>query len=74
MPDDIFRRAESAARRLRVSRSKLYTKAISEFPGREHADAVTEKLNEVYSHRRAAVDPGLNRAQLRSVETGSWAG
>jgi predicted transcriptional regulator len=69
MPDDIFRRAESAAKFPRVSRSKLYANAITEFLGREHADAITEKLNEVYAGRRAAVDPGLNWAQLRSVET-----
>jgi len=51
VPDDLFRLAEVAARRLRVSRSQLYATAISEFLNRQQGDAVTERLNEVYSHR-----------------------
>jgi metal-responsive CopG/Arc/MetJ family transcriptional regulator len=31
LPDDLFRQADAAARRLRVSRSELYSKAIEEF-------------------------------------------
>jgi metal-responsive CopG/Arc/MetJ family transcriptional regulator len=72
VPDDLFRLAEVAARRLRVSRSKLYTTAISEFLNRQQGGAVTERLNEVYSRRPAKVDSGLRRAQLRSLEKDSW--
>ena len=72
VPDDLFRRAEVAARRLRVSRSKLYATAISEFLNRQQGDAVTERLNEVYSHRPAKVDSAFDRAQLRSLEKDVW--
>jgi metal-responsive CopG/Arc/MetJ family transcriptional regulator len=68
VPDDLFRLAEVAARRLRVSRSQLYATAISEFLNRQQGGAVTERLNEVYSHRPAKVDSALHRAQLRSLE------
>ena len=56
VPDDLFRMAEAAARRLRFSRSKLYATAIAEFLERRQTDAVTERLNEVYSRRSAKVD------------------
>jgi predicted transcriptional regulator len=72
VPDDIFRMAEAAARRLRVSRSQLYATAISEYLNRQQGDAVTERLNEVYSRLPAKVDSALRRAQLRSLEKDSW--
>ena len=68
LPDDLFRMAEIAARRLRVSRSRLYATAISEFLDRQRTEAVTERLNEVYGRRPAKVDSALQRAQLRSVK------
>jgi metal-responsive CopG/Arc/MetJ family transcriptional regulator len=72
VPDDLFRLAEAAARRLRVSRSQLYATAISEFLNRQQSDAITERLNEVYSRHPAKVDPALQRAQLKSLEKDSW--
>jgi metal-responsive CopG/Arc/MetJ family transcriptional regulator len=72
VPDDLFRLAEATARRLRVSRSKLYATAISEFLNRQQRNAVTERLNEVYSRRPAKVDSALHRAQLKSLEKDSW--
>jgi predicted transcriptional regulator len=72
VPDDLFRQAEVAARRLRVSRSQLYATAISEFLSRQQRNAVTERLNEVYARRPAKVDSALNRAQLKFLEKESW--
>jgi metal-responsive CopG/Arc/MetJ family transcriptional regulator len=72
VPDDLFRQAETAARRLRISRSKLFATAISEFLDRQQGNAVTDRLNEVYSHRRAKLDSALHRAQLKSLNKDSW--
>ncbi len=65
LADDLFQRAEAAARRLRVSRSELYAKAIAEFLKQLRGRAITERLNDVYSRRRAKLDSGLHRAQLK---------
>jgi len=72
VPDHLFRMAEAAARRLRVSRSQLYATAISEFLDRQQRSAVTERLNEVYSRFPAKVPPALRRAQLKSLDKDSW--
>jgi metal-responsive CopG/Arc/MetJ family transcriptional regulator len=72
MPDDLFRRAEAAARRLRVSRSELYARALAEFLKGQQGNAITERLNEVYSRGRAKVDPALHRAQLKSLKKDAW--
>jgi len=72
VPDEVFRLAEAAARRLRVSRSQLYSTAISEFLKRQQGTVVTERLNEVYARRPAKMDSALHRAQLGSFEKESW--
>ena len=72
LPDDLFRAADAAAGRLRVSRSQLYATAIAEFLDRQQAGAVTERLNEVYSQRPATLHPALHRAQLKSLDKDSW--
>jgi predicted transcriptional regulator len=71
VPDDLFRLAEAAAARLRISRSQLYATAISEFLDRQQTSAVTDRLNEVYSRRPAKVHSALHRAQLRSLDKDS---
>jgi metal-responsive CopG/Arc/MetJ family transcriptional regulator len=72
LPDDLFRMAEAAARRLRVSRSELYARAIEEFLKQQNEDAITERLNAVYSRRLAKLDPALHRAQLKSLPKDPW--
>jgi len=57
---------------LRISRSQLYATALAEFLSRRQADAVTERLNAVYSRRPAKLDAALQRAQLRSLDKDSW--
>jgi metal-responsive CopG/Arc/MetJ family transcriptional regulator len=72
LPDDLFRQAESTARRLRVSRSALYAKALAEFLNRQDANAITERLNDLYSRHPAKVASGLHRAQLKSLKQDAW--
>ena len=72
VPDDLFRLADAAARRLRVSRSELYATAIAEFLKRQSENSITERLNDLYSRRRAKVDSALHRAQLKSLEKEVW--
>ncbi len=72
MPDELFNLAEAAARKLRVSRSEFYAKAIEEYLERRQSNAITERLNEVYATSPAKLDPGLNSAQLKSLENDVW--
>ncbi|HEY4087344.1 MAG TPA: hypothetical protein VGM43_15470 [Bryobacteraceae bacterium] len=72
VPDDLFRQADSAARRLGISRSELYSKAIQEFLKKQSGNAITERLNEVYSRQTAKVDPALHQAQVKSLKKEVW--
>jgi len=72
MPDELFRRAEATARRLHVSRSELYARAIAAFLESQRGNAITERLNDIYSRHPAKVDSGLHRAQLKSLAKEVW--
>ena len=47
LPDDVFKQAEHLAKRLRLSRSQLYAKAVAEFVSRHSPDDVTAAFNRV---------------------------
>jgi len=72
IPDEVYRAAERVARKLRVSRSRLYAEAIREFVSRTEGRNVTEKLNEVYAKRPSRTDPILARLQWASLEREEW--
>ena len=72
LPDELFRRAEAVARKLKISRSQLYAAAITEFIERRQAARITQHLNEIYSVEPAKIDPALASAQSKSIERESW--
>jgi hypothetical protein len=45
---------------------------ISEFLKQQQSNAITERLNELYSRRTAKVDLALHRAQLKTLDKDSW--
>jgi metal-responsive CopG/Arc/MetJ family transcriptional regulator len=67
VPDALFEAAERAARRLGLSRSQLYSRALERFLADEPDDAVTARLDEVYADEDSAIDPAVARAQRRAV-------
>jgi metal-responsive CopG/Arc/MetJ family transcriptional regulator len=47
IPDDVFAEAEALAKRLKSSRSEMYSRALGEFIGHHAPDRVTELMNDV---------------------------
>jgi metal-responsive CopG/Arc/MetJ family transcriptional regulator len=72
LPDSLFAEAEQAAKRLRMSRSKLYATAIAQFLKQHGSRSVTERLNEVYAEEKSQLDPVLHALQLRSLPHEDW--
>jgi predicted transcriptional regulator len=72
LPDDLFRQAEAFARKRRVSRSRLYAEALSEFLDRRRTSNITQRLDAIYSKTPAKLDQTLNSAQLKSLARDSW--
>jgi metal-responsive CopG/Arc/MetJ family transcriptional regulator len=72
VPDELFRQAEAAAKKLRMSRSKLYATALSEFLDRKRSKSITARLNEVYSKHDSRLDPVVERMMLESLPKERW--
>ncbi len=60
VPDPVFQAAERVARRLKVSRSRLYSQALEAYVGQHGGKEITKRLNTVYS--RPGSPPSLDRA------------
>jgi metal-responsive CopG/Arc/MetJ family transcriptional regulator len=71
MPDHVFRDGEALAKRLGVSRSELYSRAVSQFVANYREDEITEQLNQIYSQQESALDPAWLMAQT-SVLSEDW--
>jgi hypothetical protein len=72
IPNDVFEAAEKLARRLGVSRSQLYTSAVSEFLRRHFTDGVTEKLNEIYGEEPSELDSVTRALQYANLGQEEW--
>lgn len=68
LPDHLFRQAELAARRLHVSRSEFYSRAIAEFLATDQSASVTEQLNALYAKAAAEVDSRLQAEEFKLLE------
>lgn len=49
VPNEVFERAERLAKRLKVSRSELYSQALREYLARHSPDEVTQALDAVWA-------------------------
>lgn len=69
IPDRVFRSAEQLAARLGVSRSQLYSKALTALVEKHRDDLITARLNEVYgpSRESSLLDTEIGLLQYRSL-------
>ena len=67
LPDATFRRADVAARRLGVSRSELYSRALDAYLGPPADVEITARLDEVYADIPSTLDPELISAQRAAI-------
>jgi predicted transcriptional regulator len=72
IPDKIYRDAERLSRRLKKSRSRIYTEAVSEYVARHDPEAVTEAMNRVCEAMEAYPDPAISGAARRTLEAVEW--
>jgi metal-responsive CopG/Arc/MetJ family transcriptional regulator len=72
IPDKIYRDAERLSRRLKKSRSQVYTEAVTEYVARHDPDAVTEAMNRVCEAMDTYSDPAFSGAARRTLEDVEW--
>jgi metal-responsive CopG/Arc/MetJ family transcriptional regulator len=67
LPDQLFTDADETAKRLGISRSQLYAKALAEYLERLSETRITARLNEVYQTTEGRPEPGLTALQSRGM-------
>lgn len=72
LPDDLFRAGDALAKRMKVSRSELYARALAEYVAKHRADRLTQRLNAVYAAEESVLDPGLAQLQARTLPRDEW--
>ena len=66
VPNEVFEQAERVAKRLRVSRSRVYAQALEEFV-KKHGKGVREALEAVYGKESPGLDSVLTDLQARAL-------
>ncbi len=74
IPDALFKAAEGLARRLGITRSKLYQEAVAAFIEEHQAQAVTDALDELYGRKPdiATLDRCVEALQTLSLPEDDW--
>ena len=72
IPDPIFKEAEKAAKRLGLSRSELYARAVAEFVQILRRDGIKRQLDKIYAEEDSVIDSSLAKMQSASVFRGNW--
>ncbi|HEY7699723.1 MAG TPA: hypothetical protein VIE88_14975 [Vicinamibacteria bacterium] len=72
IPDRVFRAAERVSKRMRVSRSELYARAVEAYIQSQSGDEITEQLNRVYAEIPSRLEPGLEGAALEVLRRERW--
>ena len=64
IPEPLFRRVQAAARRLKISRSRLFSMVAEEFINRDRNRAMLEQINRVWKDGLDSDEDALLRAAL----------
>ena len=72
LPDALFEDGEKLAKKLGISRSELYTRALKKYLTTENKKYITDTLNQVYSHEDSSLDPVIAQLQSTSIIHEKW--
>lgn len=72
IPDDVYAEAEDLVRRLKVSRSELYAKALREYVARHDPGSITAALNSVYADGQNEPDEAILAAGIETLKRAEW--
>ena len=72
VPNEVFDRAERLAKRLEVSRSELYSRALREYLARHSPDEVTQALDRVCKDIDTTSEDFVREASRRILEATEW--
>lgn len=72
IPDEVFEEAESLARRMKRSRSDIFSRALAEYVARHSPDRVTEAMDRVLAELGESPDSFAVTAGRRALGRAEW--
>lgn len=72
IPDRVFRAAERAARRLGISRSEIFARAVRAYVEKHRRTCVTERLDAIYGREDSRIAESMTRAQAAAIGREDW--
>ena len=73
IPNELFESADGLARRLGMTRSELYARALREYLQEHRGEGITDRLDEVYAAvEDVGPDPAVARMQQSSLPKDEW--
>jgi Arc/MetJ family transcription regulator len=72
IPDEVFAEAERLARRLKKSRSEIYSHALREYVARHGPEYVTETLDRICGESPPAEKDFVRAAARRTLRRSPW--
>jgi metal-responsive CopG/Arc/MetJ family transcriptional regulator len=72
VPDDVFQEAEELARRMKRSRSEVYSRALAEYVARHSPDRVTEAMDRALTEIGESADHFVQTASHRVLKRSDW--
>jgi len=70
--DEVFQLTENLAKKLKVSRSKVFAMGIRKLAEEYSDDEVTAKLDKFYEKERAEIDPAIMKMAALSLPKDEW--
>ena len=72
IPDEVFNEAERLAKRLKKSRSEVYSRAVAEYIARHASDRVTELMDKALDEIGEQRDDFVTRVSQLRLEKSEW--
>ncbi|MFM8215577.1 MAG: hypothetical protein ACKN82_13155 [Pirellula sp.] len=72
IPDELFESAERLIAKLKISRSRLYARAIAEFVARHDEDVVTQQMDQALREMEAPYEELSKEASRQVLRRESW--
>jgi len=72
IPDELFQKAETLAKRQRKARSTIYAEALKAYLEQQDDSSVTEELNQLYSKHSSELEPEVAVSQAQIMRLSDW--
>lgn len=72
VPDEVFEEAERLARRMKCSRSEVYSRALAEYVARHAPDRVTDAMDRTLEELGDTADPFVRALSRRVLTRSEW--